>query len=469
MDNATVIEALTAIVGAPYVLTASEDMAPFLHEPRGLFHGTARAIVKPASTTEVAAVMRLANDLGLAVVPQGGNTGLVGGQTPDAQRPAIVLSLQRLDRIREVDAVTDTITVDGGVTLLKVQEAAEAADRLFPLSLASEGSCTIGGNIASNAGGTAVLAYGNTRDLVLGLEVVLADGRILNTLGKLRKDNTGYDLKNLFIGSEGSLGIVTGAVLKLFPRPRQRITVFCAIPSPDAAVQLLARVKSEIGSSLTTFEIMPRIGIELVVRHAPGARDPFAEPHPWYVLIELSSQIEGDLDAKLEHSLGGAIEDGLVLDAVLAASLDQRLAFWGLREHLSEVQGREGGSIKHDVSVPIAEIPILIEEASAAAEKLIPGIRPVPFGHIGDGNIHFNFSQPVDWDKQAFLDRWHDLNEVVHAIVIRHGGSISAEHGIGRLKRAALPAVKDPVAMELMRTLKAALDPSGILNPGVIV
>jgi len=462
------IEQLRAIVGAGAVLTAPEDMAPFLHEPRDLFHGTARAIVRPGSTQEVAAVMRLAQECGVAIVPQGGNTGLVGGQTPASAR-AVILSLQRLDKIREVDGLTDTMTLDAGVTLLRAQEAAAAADRLFPLSLASEGSCTIGGNIATNAGGTAVLAYGNTRDLVLGLEVVLADGRILDGLGKLRKDNTGYDLKSLFIGSEGTLGIVTGAVLKLFPLPRQRVTVFCGLPSPEAAVALLAKIKSEIGTSLTTFEFMGRFGLELVLRHTPGTRDPLAEPHPWYALIELSSQIEGDLDARLEQCLGAAFEDGLVTDAALAASLDQRQDFWKLREALSEVQGREGGSIKHDVSVPIAAIPTLIAEANAAVEALIPGVRPVPFGHLGDGNVHFNFSQPVGADKKAFLDRWDEVNDIVHGIVLKLGGSISAEHGIGRLKRDALPGVKDPVAMDLMRTLKAALDPKNLLNPGVIL
>jgi FAD/FMN-containing dehydrogenase len=469
MDNEALIGSLQGIVGAGAVLTTREDMDPFLHEPRGLYHGTARAIVRPGSTEEVAAILRLAQEHGVAVVPQGGNTGLVGGQTPEAKHPAIILSLQRLDKIREVDVLTDTMTLDAGVTLLRAQEAAAAADRLFPLSLASEGSCTIGGNIATNAGGTAVLAYGNTRDLVLGLEVVLADGRVLNGLGKLRKDNTGYDLKSLFIGSEGTLGIVTGAVLKLFPLPRQRVNVFCGLPSPEAAVTLLAKIKSEIGASLTTFEFLSRFGLELVLRHTPGTRDPLAEPHPWYALIELSSQIEGDLDARFEHCLGAAFEEGIVTDAALAASLDQRQDFWKLREALSEVQGREGGSIKHDVSVPIAAIPTLIAEASVAVEALIPGVRPVPFGHLGDGNVHFNFSQPVGVDKQAFLDRWNEVNALVHGVVLKLGGSISAEHGIGRLKRAALPEVKDPVAMDLMRSLKATLDPKNLLNPGVIL
>jgi FAD/FMN-containing dehydrogenase len=361
------------------------------------------------------------------------------------------------------------MTVEAGVTLRAAQEAAERADRLFPLSLASEGSCTIGGNVATNAGGTAVIAFGNTRDLVLGLEVVLADGRIWRGLNKLRKDNTGYDLKSLFIGSEGTLGIVTAAVLKLFPRPLARTTAFCAVPSPRAALTLLAHAKAMAGGSLTAFEFMPRIGLEFVLRHAPGTRDPLHAPSPWYVLVELSSQATRAGEAVMEDLLAQASERAEVSDAAIAASLDQQADFWKLREALSEVQRFEGGSIKHDVSVPVARVPAFIDETTAAVVELIPGARPVPFGHLGDGNIHYNVSQPPGGDKEAFLARWHDVNALVHTIVGHHGGSISAEHGIGRLKRHLLPEVKDAVALDLMRSLKRTLDPDGLLNPGAVL
>ncbi|MFC0283823.1 FAD-binding oxidoreductase [Camelimonas abortus] len=463
------LDGFAAIVGARNVITAAADMEPFLREARDLYRGVARAVVKPGSTGEVAAVVRHARALGLAVVPQGGNTGLVGGQIPGAESDAIVLSLARMDRVREIDPLTDTMTVEAGMTLLKAQELAEQADRLFPLSLASEGSCTIGGNIATNAGGTAVLAYGNTRDLVLGLEVVLADGRVWNGLNKLRKDNTGYDLKDLFVGSEGTLGVVTAAVLKLFPRPRSRATAFCAVASPEAALALLMLAKKQAGSALTTFELVPRIGVEFVTRHIPGARDPLSDVSPWYVLLELSSPAESGLDEMLEALLGEAIEQGVVADAAIAASLDQRHAFWTLREALSEVQKLEGGSIKHDVSVPVALVPQFLEEAVACVSGMVPGCRPVPFGHMGDGNIHFNVSQPEGADRDAFLGLWDAMNEKVHAIVTRLGGSISAEHGVGRLKRDLLPAVKDPVALDLMRAIKRAIDPEGLLNPGAVL
>ncbi|MDJ1157785.1 FAD-binding oxidoreductase [Chelatococcus sp. SYSU_G07232] len=465
----SLIARLAQIVGEQHLLTRTEDMAPHLREWRDLYRGAALAVVKPGATQEVAAIMRLATAEHLPVVPQGGNTGLVGGQIPDTSGTMLVLSLQRLDRVREVDPLTDTMTVEAGVTLQRAQEAAEEAGRLFPLSLASEGSCTVGGNIATNAGGTAVIAYGNTRDLVLGLEVVLADGRVWNGLGKLRKDNTGYDLKNLFVGSEGTLGIVTAAVLKLFPRPRSRATAFCGLASPAAALDLLTLAKRRAGGAVTTFELMPRIGLDFVLRHAPGTRDPLAAAHRWYVLIELSSQLDGGIDDSLEAILGEAIEVGSVEDAALASSLEQRAAFWKLREALSEVQRHEGGSIKHDVSVPVAEVPAFLAEATAAVEAWMAGCRVVAFGHLGDGNIHYNVSQPVGADKAAFLARWDELNSLVHGIVARYAGSISAEHGIGRLKRHLLPEVKDPVALALMRDLKRTLDPDGILNPGAVL
>jgi FAD/FMN-containing dehydrogenase len=467
--SAPVIEALAGIVGAKNVITDADAMVPYLKEPRGLFNGKAQAVVRPGSVAEVSAVMKWASETGATVVPQGGNTGMVGGQVPVAEGKEIILSLQRLDRIRSVDADGDTMTVEAGVILQKAQEAAEAAGRLFPLSLASEGSCTVGGNLSSNAGGTAVIAYGNARELCLGLEVVLADGRIWNGLRQLRKDNTGYDLKNLFIGSEGTLGIITAAVLKLFPLPAARATAFLAVPDPEAALALLNKAKASAGGTLTTFEIMPRIGLDFVVRHASGARDPLSEPSPWYVLMEVSAQAETGLTDAVEAFLGEALEEGLVTDAVLAGSLGQRADLWKLREMLSEVQTHEGGSIKHDVSVPLQATPEFLKRAIAKVEEMVPGCRPVPFGHLGDGNIHFNVSQPVGADKAAYLAGWGAMNEAVHAIVTELKGSISAEHGIGRLKRSLLPGVKDPVELDLMRTVKAALDPRGVLNPGSVL
>ena len=467
--SAPTIEALAGIVGAKNVITDADAMVPYLKEPRGLFHGKAQAVVRPGSVAEVSALMKWASETGATVVPQGGNTGMVGGQVPVAEGREIILSLQRLDRIRSVDAAGDTMTVEAGVILQKAQEAAEAAGRLFPLSLASEGSCTVGGNLSSNAGGTAVIAYGNARELCLGLEVVLADGRVWNGLRQLRKDNTGYDLKNLFIGSEGTLGIITAAVLKLFPLPTARATAFLAVPDPEAALSLLNKAKASAGGTLTTFEIMPRIGLDFVVRHASGARDPLSEPSPWYVLMEVCAQAETGVNEAVEAFLGEALEEGLVTDAVLAGSLGQRADLWKLREMLSEVQTHEGGSIKHDVSVPLQATPEFLKRAIAKVEALVPGCRPVPFGHLGDGNIHFNVSQPVGADKAAYLAGWGAMNEAVHAIVTELKGSISAEHGIGRLKRSLLPGVKDPVELDLMRTVKAALDPKGVLNPGSVL
>jgi FAD/FMN-containing dehydrogenase len=467
--SAPVIEALAGIVGARNVITGADAMVPYLKEPRGLFHGKAQAVVRPGSVAEVSALMAWASETGSTIVPQGGNTGMVGGQVPVAEGREIILSLQRLDRIRSVDAAGDTMTVEAGVILQKAQEAAEAAGRLFPLSLASEGSCTVGGNLSANAGGTAVIAYGNARELCLGLEVVLADGRVWNGLRQLRKDNTGYELKNLFIGSEGTLGIITAAVLKLFPLPAARATAFLAVPDPEAALALLNKAKASAGGTLTTFEIMPRIGLDFVVRHASGARDPLSGPSPWYVLMEVCAQVETGLSDAVEAFLGEALEEGLVTDAVLAGSLGQRADLWKLREMLSEVQTHEGGSIKHDVSVPLQAVPEFLKRAIAKVEEMVPGCRPVPFGHLGDGNIHFNVSQPVGADKAAYLAGWDAMNEAVHAIVTELKGSISAEHGIGRLKRSLLPGVKDPVELDLMRTVKAALDPKGVLNPGAVL
>jgi D-lactate dehydrogenase (cytochrome) len=455
------------IVGARYAIVDPAELEPYQVEPRGLYRGQSPLVLRPGTTGEVAAILRLASETRTAIVPQGGNTGLVGGQV--AGNSEIIVSLTRLDRIREVDPASDTMICEAGVVLANAQSAAVEAGRLFPLSLGAEGSCVIGGNLSTNAGGTGVLAYGNARDLVLGLEVVLADGRIWNGLSKLKKDNTGYDLKNLFIGAEGTLGIITAAVLKLFPRPRSVETAFVGLPSPQAALSLLGLANERAGGMITGFELMPRIGIEFVVRHAPGCRDPLGQPHPWYVLIELSSQARDGLRAIMEELLATAAERGMASDATIAASLDQTKAFWHLRAMMSDVQRLEGGSIKHDVSVPVAAVPDFIDEACAAVAAMIPGSRPVPFGHLGDGNVHFNVSQPIGADKEAFLARWVEMNEIVHGIVTRFHGSISAEHGIGRIKRDLLPGVKDPVALDLMRTLKRTLDPNGILNPGKVL
>jgi len=456
-----------SIVGDKYAITDPAALEPFLIEGRGIYHGRSAMLLRPGSVAEVVAILKLANETKTPLVPQGGNTGLVGAQIPfDGE---LILSLTRLDKIREVDPASNTMTCEAGVVLAKAQEAAAAVDRLFPLSLGAEGSCTIGGNLSTNAGGTAALAYGIARELVLGLEVVLADGRIMHLLSKLKKDNTGYDLRNIFVGAEGTLGIITAAVLKLFPRPRAVETAFIGVPSPAAAVKLLNLARARTGGTVTSFELIVRDVIEFAVRHGHGIRDPLTAKHPWYVLMEVSSQNSEGLRESVEQLLAGASEQGLIIDATIAASIDQSKAFWHLRHMLPEVQKPEGGSIKHDISVPVAAVPDFLAEASAAVQKLIPGSRPVPFGHVGDGNIHFNVSQPVGADQAQFLARWGEVNAVVDKIVLKYHGSISAEHGIGKLKRDSLPKVKDPVALELMRGLKRMLDPNGILNPGKVL
>jgi FAD/FMN-containing dehydrogenase len=468
-DRSAFLSDLASLVGAANVLTDPALVEGYLVEPRGLFHARALAVARPGSTAEVAAVVAACAKAGVAIVPQGGNTGLVGGQVPDGGADQLILSLRRLNRIREVDVGAEAMIVEAGVTLAEAQAAATAVDRLFPLSLASEGSCTIGGNLSTNAGGVAVLAYGNARELALGVEVVLADGRIANLLSKLRKDNTGYDLKDLFIGAEGTLGVITAASLKLLPAPRARSTAFIGLADPEAALALLKMAHGRFGQAVTSFELMPRIGLEFVLAYAQGARDPLAKPHPWYVLMELSSHDENGLDGPLTELLGEALEHGTIADAALAATLEQRDAVWRLREDMSDAQKPQGGSIKHDVSVPLGSVPAFLREASAAVPAFMPGARVVAFGHLGDGNIHFNVSQPVGADKQAFLEKWYAMNAVVHGVVARYSGSISAEHGIGVLKRELLKQVKDPVALDLMRTLKGALDPRGLLNPGKVL
>ena len=456
-----------AIVGERYAITDPAMQQPYLKEMRDLYHGKTPMVLRPGSVTEVSAILKLANETKTAIVPQGGNTGLVGGQLP--YHGEVLLSLNRMDKIREVDATSNTITAEAGVSLGRVREAAANVDRLYPLLLPSEGTCTVGGNLSTNAGGTTAVAWGIARQQALGLEVVLADGRVLNNLNKLKKDNTGYDLKNLFIGAEGTLGVITAASLRLIPRPRSVETAFVGVASPEAALELLGIASEQSGGNITSFELMVRLGIDAVLKHDGGARDPLSDKHPWYVLIEISSQARTGLRDTMEAILAEGAERGLVADAAIANSLDQTKAFWRIREMFGEVQRQVGGSIKHDISVPVANVPAFIKEANDAVVKLIPGARPLPFGHLGDGNIHYNIAQPVDADKAAFLERWHDVNMVVFDVVLKYGGSISAEHGIGVMKRDLLPTIKDPVAMELMRTLKRTLDPNGILNPGKVL
>jgi FAD/FMN-containing dehydrogenase len=454
------------IVGEKYAVTDAADIAPYVTEERDLFHGRSPLVLRPGSTAEVAAICKLASEHKIALVPQGGNTGLVGGQTP--HNGEVVVSMRRLDKIRDVDTASNTMTCEAGVILQVAQQRATEVDRLFPLSLGAEGSCTIGGNLSTNAGGTTALAYGVAREMALGLEVVLADGRVLNLLSKLKKDNTGYDLRNLFIGAEGTLGFITAATLKLHPKPRAIETAYVGLKSPAQALKLLAISQAEAAGTLTSFELLSEIAVDFSVRHGIDVRDPLEGKHRWYVLMELSSPRD-DARATLEAILGKGLEDGIVGDAVIAANLSQRQAFWKLRDEMSAAQKPEGGSIKHDISVPVVAVPDFIEQADAAVVKLIPGARPVPFGHLGDGNIHYNVSQPVGGDTADFLGRWHEVNAVVFEIVLKMGGSISAEHGIGVLKRDELPEVKDKVAIELMRAIKAMLDPHGIMNPGKVL
>jgi FAD/FMN-containing dehydrogenase len=454
-------------LGDVHLKTAADDLALHIREERGLYQGHALAVARPGDTAEAAFVVAACAEAGVPVVAQGGNTGLVGGGVPYG---GVVLSLARLNRVRAVDPVNATMVVEAGCILADVQAAARAHDLLFPLSLPSEGSCRIGGNLATNAGGTAVLRYGNARELVLGLEVVLADGRVWNGLTALRKDNTGYDLKHLFMGSEGTLGIITAAVLKLFPPPQARATAFVGLASPEAALALFDRLRREAGERLTAFEYLPRFALDIVLKHAPGSVDPLGEPHHSYALIELQSpKADADLATALEEALGPAMEDGIVDDATIASSDAQRAALWTLRERLSDTQRHEGGSIKHDVSVPVSRVADFITEASEACEAAMPGVRVCAFGHFGDGNIHFNISQPVGMDKAAFLATWERFNRIVHDLVREMDGSISAEHGIGLIKRDELALYKDPVALDLMHKLKAALDPGNILNPGKVL
>ncbi|MDH5750443.1 MAG: FAD-binding oxidoreductase [Rhodospirillales bacterium] len=468
----SVLNAIRDAVGDKGWIDRSGDLEPYLIEERGLYRGTCDMVVRPASTEEVAKVVNLCAEAGIPIVPHGGNTGLTGAGVPEG---GIVLSTSRLNRIREVDPVNQTLTVEAGVILANVQKAASDAGFLFPLSLAAEGSCCIGGNLSTNAGGVAVLRYGNARDLVLGLEVVLADGRIWDGLRSLRKDNTGYDLKHLFIGAEGTLGIITAAVLKLFPKPATKVTAMAASASPKDVIELFKRTRNTCGDDLTAFEMLARFGLELGLRHVAGVVDPFRQPHPYYSLIELTSPQPGkNLRETLEGILAETLEGGHILDAVIAESERQSDELWLIREAIPEAQKKEGGSVKHDISVPVSKIPEFIRRATDVVEKEMPGVRVCPFGHVGDGNIHFNLTQPdkaannAD-EKKAFLNHWGAFNRLVHDLTHEMGGSFSAEHGIGRLKREDMERYKSPVELDLMRTVKKSLDPRNIMNPGKVI
>jgi FAD/FMN-containing dehydrogenase len=466
-DHDTLLTALRDGLGPRHVVTDPADQAPYLIEARRLFTGTALAVLRPGSTEEVAFAVRACTQAGVAVVPLGGNTGLTGGGVPNG---GVVLSLERMTRLRAVDPVDATITVEAGMILEYVQAAAEEAGMLFPLSYASRGSARIGGGISTNAGGIAVLAYGNARDLVLGLEVVLADGRVWNGLKALRKDNAGYDLKHLFIGSEGTLGIVTAAVLKLFPKPRSTGVAFVGLDSAQRALDLFVALRARMDRDLTAFEYLPPFALEIVLRHTAGTVRPLTGSHGAYALIEVASaRPDADTRAELEAALGEALTDGVIEDAAIGSSGAQNAALWRLREGVPEAQTREGASIKHDVSVPLSRLPEFLDRASQACAAALPGIRPCGFGHFGDGNIHFNLTQPSGMPPAVFLAEWGRFNRIVHDIVHALGGSIAAEHGVGLIKRDELERYADPVALDLMRRLKATLDPGDLLNPGKVV
>ena len=458
---------LLAVVGPAGVMDGAEEIAPMLVEPRGLYRGSALLVVKPASTEEVSGVVKVCAEMGIPITPQGGNTGLCGGATPDGQ---VLLSLSRMNRIRDIDTLDFTITVEAGCILQNIQAAVAEKDRLFPLSLGAEGSCQIGGNLSTNAGGINTLRYGNARDLVLGLEVVLPDGRIWNNLKRLRKDNTGYDLKHLFVGGEGTLGIITAATCKLFPKPKDEVSVFCAVRDIEGIIELLSRLRAATGDQISAFELIERFGIHLACKHVHGCRDPFDQPYDHYVLFRASAgRADSGLRLIVEEALEQAYEDGLILDATIAESEAQTRAFWRIREGVVEGQIPEGASIKHDISVPVSRIPEFMKRAAPVVETTIPGSRICAFGHAGDGNLHYNITQPENMDRNKFLGLWEKLNHAVHEIVVDMGGSISAEHGIGKLKVEELQYFKPALDLELMKRIKHALDPNGIFNPGKVL
>lgn len=437
-------------------------------EWRGHFKGTATFVARPSNAEECAFVIKTCIDNDIAVVPMSGNTGLVGGATADASE--VIISTERMNTVHAIDSVNGTMTVGAGCILADVQRAADEAGKLFPLSLAAEGSCRIGGNLSTNAGGTNVLRYGNARDLVLGLQVVLPSGEIMDGLKGLRKDNTGYELKHLFMGAEGTLGIITAAVLKLFPKPRQRQTALIALTDVDQVIALFERASDAVGDALTGFEYMNRISLWVTCEHTDGVRDPFDSSHDAYVLMELTSPRPGsDLRDAMEQFLEAAFEAGEVVDAVIAESGQQMDDLWHIRETIPDAQAFEGGSIKNDISVPVSKVPEFTKRGDAIVEATIPGTRPMTFGHIGDGNLHYNLSQPKDMDRDEFMSKWHDVNDPLNDLVHELGGSFSAEHGVGKLKREELVRFSSPVEIDLMRKIKAAFDPKGLMNPGKVL
>jgi FAD/FMN-containing dehydrogenase len=461
---------LAGILGADGLLSAPADLEPYLTDHRKLYTGRALAVASPRSTAEVAKVVAWCNEHRVGVVPHGGNTGYCGGATPDESGHQVVLSLRRLNRIRKVEPLNHSLVAESGCILSDVQRAADEADRFFPLSLGAEGTCQIGGNLSTNAGGTNVVRYGMTRDLVLGLEVVLADGRVLDCLGALRKDNTGYDIKQLFLGAEGTLGVITAASLKLFPKIRASATAFAAVPHVQAAVDLLSELRAASGDTISSFELIPRVGIDLTTQHIPGVKDPLDRRYDWYVLCELTSSRESDsLDVLLEGTLEHALELGLVLDAAVARSERDRESFWKLRETIPEAQRLDGGSLKHDVSLPIQSLPKFVASAAAWIAANVPEGRLVAYGHVGDGNLHFNLNQAPGSDRARFFAREETVRRAIHDLVRGLGGSFSAEHGIGRLKVGELERYASPVELDLMRAVKRAIDPNGILNPGKVL
>ncbi len=465
--SAEFVAGLREILGGRGVISDASDQAPYLSDARQWVESSCDIVARPSATAEVAEIVRRCREANIPIVPRGGGTGLVGGTVAAG---GVVLSLDRMRAVQDVDPLNMTMTVEAGCILKDIQDAAAEAECYFPLSLGAEGSCQIGGNISTNAGGVGVLRYGNTRELVMGLEVVLPNGEIWDGMNALRKNNMGYDLKQLFIGAEGTLGIITRAVLKLFPRPRTRVTLLAAMDGLERILPLFDLVRANLGDRVTAFELIPRLAMELCTRHIDGLVDPFTEPHPQYALIEIASpRADEDLRGEIEHVLGGALETGQISDAVFAENEAQAVALWRLRESIPEAQTREGASIKHDVSVPVSRTTEFIEKANAALAPVAPGIRFCAFGHIGDGNIHYNLTQPVDADGTAFMDRAEELHRIVHDMVAEMGGSISAEHGIGTFKKAELAHYRPSLELDLMRQIKRAMDPGNIMNPGKII
>ena len=457
---------LAAITGPAGYSEDAADLAPRLIEDRGLFRGAAAALIRPKTVAETAAVVTACAQAGVAITPQAGNTGHSGAGVPAG---GVVVALDRMTAIRAIDETDMTMTVEAGCVLQTIKDAAAARDLFFPLALGSQGSCQAGGFLSSNAGGINTLRYGNARDLALGLEVVLPDGRVWSRLRALRKDNAGYALRHLFMGAEGTLGLITAAVLRLFPAPKERATAFLALPDLAAAPKLLARLRSASGDAVSGFEAMAAFAVDSAVAHIPGVANPVPGPHPWYALVELTTTRPGaGLRDVLESALAAAMEDALVTDGALAESADQAARFWRLRESLPEAQKHAGASIKHDVSVPVSAVPAFVAEACKAALEIVPGCRPCPFGHVGDGNVHFNVTQPEGGDRDAFLGLWGTMNAAVFAVVDKYGGSIAAEHGVGLLRADALPGHAGETHVDLMRAIRGAFDPAGIMNPGKV-